>query len=350
MRIVRKTSRKAGLPPGSVVYTGEARHEEVKVEVIDYTESDFQERTVDVEESLKFRDKKSITWINVTGVHDTDIITKLGNHYGLHPLVMEDIVHTTQRPKIEDMDNYLFIVLKMIYFGQKEINIEQVSLVLGENFVISFQEKEGDVFDNVRERIRNSKGRIRKMQADYLAYTLMDAIVDNYFIILEKLGDQTEDLEKELMENPDPGTLNTIHKMKRELIFLRKSVWPLREVISNIQRGESHLVRKSSKLYFNDIYDHTIQVIDNVETLRDVVSGMLDTYLSSVSNRMNEVMKVLTIIATVFIPLTFIAGIYGMNFEFMPELKWRYAYFVVWGVMFVVALIMFFYFKKKKWI
>jgi magnesium transporter len=233
---------------------------------------------------------------------------------------------------------------------ESKIKVEQVSLILGENFVISFQETEGDIFNPIRERVRNNKGRVRKMGADYLAYVLIDAVVDNYFLILEALGEQIESMEEELVANPTPETLQTIHNLKREMIFLRKSVWPLRELISGLERGESALIRESTGIYLRDVYDHTIQVIDTVETFRDMLSGMLDIYLSSVSNRMNEVMKVLTIIATIFIPLTFLAGIYGMNFEFMPELRWHWSYPLVWCVMIVIGVAMIFYFKRKKWL
>jgi magnesium transporter len=240
----------------------------------------------------------------------------------------------------------------MLYYDQREqeIEAEQVSLILGSNFVISFQEREGDVFTVIRDRIRTGKGRIRKAGADYLAYSLVDAIVDYYFVILEKLGEKIEGIEEELVTNPTPETLQTIHHLKRELIFLRKSVWPLREVISVLERGESALIQESTGIYLRDLYDHTIQVIDSIETFRDMVAGMLDIYLSSVSNKLNEVMKVLTIIATIFIPVTFIVGIYGMNFQYMPELGWRWGYPVVWLVIVVVVIAMVFYFRRKKWI
>jgi magnesium transporter len=253
---------------------------------------------------------------------------------------------------MEDYGDYMFVVLKMLRHDVKkdEVQAEQVSMILGPHFVISFQEVEGDVFNLIRDRIRQAKGRIRKMGADYLAYALIDAVVDNYFLILEKFGERMEGMEDELVTNPAPETLQEIHTLKRELIFLRRSVWPLRETISGLQRTESSLIAESTEVYLRDVYDHTIQVIDTVESLRDMVSGMLDTYLSSISNRMNEVMKVLTIIATIFIPITFIAGIYGMNFAVMPELGWRWAYFVVLGVMAAVSLVMVIYFRRKRWL
>ncbi|MFB0566289.1 MAG: magnesium/cobalt transporter CorA [Candidatus Aminicenantaceae bacterium] len=353
VRLIKKRFKKIGLPPGTPVYVGAKKDEKVRISVLDYDEAQCQEKAIEeIEECFPFKDTSTVTWINVDGVHEVEIIEKLGKNFDLHPLIREDIVNTEQRPKLEDFDSYIFIVLKMFSYDDKseEITAEQVSLILGKNYVISFQERQGDIFDAIRDRIRNGKGRIRKMSSDYLAYALIDSIVDHYFIILEKLGERIEELEDELVANPTPKVLQELYKLKREMIFLRKSVWPLREVVNALERGESTLIQRSSRVYFRDIYDHTIQVIDNVETFRDMLSGMHDTYLSSISHRMNEVMKVLTIIATIFIPLTFIAGIYGMNFKFMPELEWRWAYFVVWTVIAVVAVFMLIFFKKKKWL
>lgn len=352
-KFIRKRGKKIGLPPGTPVYVGERKIEKVKISVIDYDEAQFQEKEAKtVEECFPFKETPTVTWINIDGIHQVDIIEKIGKHFDLHPLIMEDICHTEQRPKMEDFGHYIYIVLKMLYYDEKEdeTKVEQVSLILGKNFVISFQEREGDIFNRIRERIRNGKGRIRKMRADYLAYALLDAVVDNYFLILEKIGERIEELEDRVVADPKPETLQEIHKLKREMIFLRRSVWPLRELINGLERGESSLIQKASRIYLRDVYDHTIQIIDTVETFRDMASGMHDTYLSSISNRMNEVMKVLTIIATIFIPLTFIAGIYGMNFKFMPELEWRWAYFVVWTVIGVVAVGMLIFFRKKKWL
>jgi magnesium transporter len=353
-RFFKKVSEKAGLAPGSLIHISEKKIEKARITIMDYDEKNLSEKEAkSVEEFFPFKEAPSVTWINVDGLHDIEIIEKIGEHFDLHSLVLEDIVNTNQRPKYEDYGNYVYIVLKMLYFGEnkkKEIKAEQVSVIVGKNFVISFQEAEGDVFNSARERIRNYKGRIRKMGADYLAYALMDAIIDNYFIILEKLGEKIEDMEEDLVKNPSPGTLKIIHNLKTETIFLRKSVWPLREVINSLERKESSLICETTIPFLRDLYDHTIQVIDSVETFRDLISGMLDIYLSSISNKMNNVMKVLTIIATIFIPLTFIAGIYGMNFKFMPELEWRWGYPVVWAVMVFIFVAMLFYFKRKNWI
>jgi len=350
---IKKRSKKAGLPPGTLVHIGEKKAETPKITIMDYDEAHFQEKeTKTIEECLLFKDKPTVTWINIDGLHQVEILERLGECYGLHPLVLEDILDTDQRPKMEDYGEYLFIVLRMLNYNDKssEIEAEQISLILGTNFVLSFQEKEGDTFNPIRERIRNSKGRIRRMGADYLSYSLLDSIVDNYFIILEKLGEKIEFLEDELVTRPTPETLQIIHHLKREMIYLRKAVWPLREVIGNLERGEPPLVKETIRVYLRDVYDHTIQVIDTIETFRDMVSGMLDIYLSSISNRLNAVMKVLTIIATIFMPLTFLAGIYGMNFKYMPELEWRWSYPVVWLIMVGIGVSMLLYFRKKKWL
>lgn len=351
-KLVKKKSKKIGLPPGSIVHIGNKRAEKTKISIVDYNEEQFQEKEVKtVKECCSYKEKPTITWINIDGVHEEKIIEELGKIYNFHPLILEDIVDTDQRPKIKDFGDYIFIILKMHYYDKEnnEIKIEQVSLIFGKNYVISFQEREGDVFNPIRERIRNNIGRIRKARADYLIYALMDAIIDNYFTILEKLGEETEDLEAKVIKDPAPANLQIIYKLKSELIFLRKSVWPLREVISILEKGESVLIDKSTNIYLRDIYGHTIQVMDTVETLRDVISGTLDVYLSSVSNKMNEIMKVLTIIATIFIPLTFIAGVYGMNFQYMPELKWVWAYPLILSVMLIIGIVMVIFFKRRKW-
>ena len=357
-RFIKKVSKTIGLAPGSLVYVGEKNLEKPRISIIDYDQENFQEKEVkNAEECFPFKESPTITWINIDSLHDTDIISRIGKHFDIHHLILEDIVNTSQRPKFEESDKYIFIVLKMLYFDEKEdeTKAEQVSIILGSNCVISFQEREGDVFNPTRERIRNNKGRIRKSGADYLAYVLLDAIVDNYFIILEKLGEKIEGMEDELVAHPTPENLQTIQNLKRDMIFLRKSVWPLREIISGVQRTESDLIQDSTAAYMRDLYDHTIQVIDTIESLRDMVSGMLDIYMCSISNKMNEVMKVLTIIATIFIPITFVAGIYGMNFDpsiskfNMPELRWPFGYFFAWGVMATITIGMLIYFKKKRW-
>jgi len=335
------------------MYIGQQKSEKVCIRVIDYDEKYFEEKeTKTIEETFEFRDKPTITWINIDGLQRVDVIEKIGKKFNLHPLVLEDIANTEQRPKMEDFTDYVYIVLRMLRYDDQnsEIMSEQLSLILGSNWVVSFQENEGDVFDFVRERLRNNKGRIRTLGADYLVYTLMDAVVDNYFAVLEKMGEKIEDIEDELIADPNPATLKVIHDLKRQSISLRKSVWPLREAVNRLERIESQLINKTTNIYLRDVYDHTIQVIDSIETFRDILSGMLDIYLSSISNRMNEVMKVLTIIATIFIPLTLVAGIYGMNFTYMPELRSPWGYPLALLSMLSIGIVMLFYFRKKRWI
>jgi magnesium transporter len=348
-----KASSKVGLPPGSLVHVGEKKAEEVKITIMDYDQTSFMEKEIEnVEECFPFEETPTVTWINIDGLHNVEIIEKLGKHFKIHPLIQEDILHTGQRPKMEDFDEYILIILKMLYYDGEEdtVRSEQISIILRSNVVISFQEIPGDVFNALRERIRKGKGRARRMGTDYLAYAVIDSIVDHYFILLEKFGERIEILEEELAKDPQSETLQAIHNLKQEIIFLRKSVWPLREVISGLERAESSLIHENISMYLRDVYDHTIQVIDSVETYQDILSGMLDLYLSSVSNKMNEVMKVLTIFASIFIPLTFMAGVYGMNFKFMPELEWRWAYPALWIAMASVATSLIIYFKRKKWL
>ncbi|HEX9756602.1 MAG TPA: magnesium/cobalt transporter CorA [Nitrospiria bacterium] len=350
---LKKRSKREGLPPGTLIHVGEKRTERVRIRALFYDGLQIEEREVqNVREIHAYQRQERVMWIQVIGIHDSATIEELGNAFGLHPLVMEDILHTGQRPKMEDYGNYIFIVLKMFAFhsGLHELEEEQISVVLGSNFVISFQEREEDCFNPVRERIQIGKGKIRKMGADYLAYCLIDAVVDRYFTVLDSLGEMIETVEGELIEDPTTKTIYEIHKLKREMIFLRKSIWPLREVLGALERGDSSLFMETTGPYLRDVYDHTIRVIDMIETFRDMLSGMLDIYLSSVSNRMNAIMKVLTLIATVFMPLTFIAGIYGMNFKSMPELEWKFGYPLSLIVMAIVGVSMVVFFKRKKWL
>jgi magnesium transporter len=345
-------SVKAGLPPGSAVFIGKKRVDKVTISVIDYKDNDVHEAAIESPEACRsYLGTDSVTWLNVTGLHDADVLSELGTIMDIHPLVVEDILNTGQRPKIEDHGSYLFCVVKMLYRGNGDgaIVSEQVSLLLGRGYLVTFQEIEGDVFGVIRDRIRNGKGRIRKMGCDYLAYALLDAIVDNYFGVLEDIGDKIEDLQDRVLERPEPQALRAIHKLKRDMIFMRKNLWPLREAVGSLEHSDSNLITKGLTPYLRDLYEHTFQVIDTVETWRDMLSGALDIYMTGVSNRMNEVMKVLTVIATIFIPLTFVAGIYGMNFKHMPELEWPLAYPVILLVMLTIGLGMAVFFKRKKW-
>jgi magnesium transporter len=349
----KKRSNKTGLPPGSLVYVGDKVPKGTRIRVIDYDEVNYEQNEVqDIKDILKYKKTNTITWINFDGVHNPELIEKVGKEFNLHPLVMEDILNTDQRAKIDDYDDYIFVVARMFYNirGINEVHSEQISIVIGKNFILSFQETEGDVFDLLRDRLKLNKGRARKLGSDYLGYCLIDLIVDNYFSIIEKIGEDLEGIEEELTGEPDPNTLQRIHDIKQRMIFLRKSVWPLREAVGRFQRLENALITNETRIYLRDVYDHTIQVIDTVESYRDTTSSMIDIYLSSISYKMNEIMKVLTIISTIFIPLTFIAGVYGMNFQVMPEIYWNYGYYAILGVMATVGISMLYYFKRRKWI
>jgi magnesium transporter len=352
-RLVRRTGKAPGAAPGTIVHTGPRRVDRTDLRLIRYDPDNLTERELsNVSEAFPIEAPPSVTWLNVDGLHDTAILNELGQQCGLHPLVLEDIVNIGQRPKLEEYDEYLFAVLRMLSYDDEhnEVGEEQISLVIGEHYVLSFQEAPGDVFDPVRERARGGKGFMRKRGSDYLAYALIDAIVDAYFAVLEKLADHIEDLENDVLYAPTSATINEVHRLKREILVMRRAIWPVRDLISSLLRAESSCITDHTKIFLRDAYDHVVQLIDTVETLRDLVSGMIDLYLSNVSNRMNEVMKVLTTVATLFIPLTFIAGLYGMNFDYMPELHWRWAYPTLWGVMLVVAAGMVFYFRRKRWL
>lgn len=352
-RLAPKRSRKAGLPPGTPVHLGERKSETTRLTLLHYDEQHAVEQEVKTaRECLALRDTPGVSWINVTGLHEVETLAQFADAFGLHPLVLEDILNTDQRPKLEDYGEYLYIVIKRLGNGApaNEISTEQISLILGHNLVISFLESDSGVFNGVKDRILDNRGRIRQLGADYLVYTLMDAVVDNYFAIFETLGERIEVLQETIISRPIPASLQTLHALKRELLFLRKSVWPLREVVSGMQRGDSTLIHKDTWFYLRDVYDHTIHVIDTIETYRDILASMMDIYLSSLSIRLNEVMKVLTIIATIFMPLTFIVGLYGMNFHHMPELGWRWGYPLVLLVMAGIAAGMMVFFRRKKWI
>ena len=349
----KKRSAKTGLPPGALVHIGVQHSDATRLTLTEYDEQQFTEKQVaSPAGTLPASDRRTVTWLHIDGLQNISLLEQLGVTYCLHPLILEDILTTEQRPKIEDQGDYLYIVLKLFQSAPDGGRLipEQISLVLGHNWLISLAEKPGKFFDSVRDRLRTGKGRLRKAGADYLAHALLDGIVDHYFLILDELGEKIEEVEETLVGRPSPDTLGSIHSLKREMILLRKSVWPLREMIASLSRSGSQLVHDESIIYFRDIHDHAVQVIDTIETYRDMLSGMLDIYLTSISNRMNEIMKVLTIIATFFMPLTFLAGVYGMNFKYMPELEWRWAYFALWGVMALIAAGMLVYFRRKKWL
>ncbi|MBD0831688.1 magnesium/cobalt transporter CorA [Aestuariibaculum sediminum] len=349
----KKHQKKSGLAPGSVIYTGEKSDKKLFLEVFDYTPEEYIEKELNsIEEVFDFKLTDCVSWINVNGLNHVTEIEKLGIHFNLHPLVIEDLVSISQRPKIDEYEDYLFVVLKMLYHDADENIInEQVSFILGPNYVLSFQESEGDVFGAVRDRIRQGKGRVRTMQSDYLLYILMDAIVDEYFSIIETLGYKIEDLESDIFEGSIEETATKdIQELKKEILKVRRSIFPLREVISRIEKDESNLIQQRTKTYYRDIYDHLFQVTENIDIYREMIWSLMDMYMTTISNKMNEVMKVLTIMASIFIPLTFIAGIYGMNFDYIPELHYKYSYFILWGVMIVLFIAMLIYFKRKKWL
>lgn len=342
-----------GMSPGTPVFVGEQKSHKVQIDILKYSQDALtEERDATLEDCIRLREDAGVTWINVNGIHDLELVSSVCDCFGLHLLTQEDITNTTQRPKAEEFDTYLFVVLKMMIYDDtsKDVDIKQVSLILGNGFVLSFLEDQVDVFGAIRRRIQSAKGRIRKRKADYLAYALMDSVVDHYFIALEGIGEHVEDVDDEIVAAPAPEHMHEIHRLKRTILTMRKSVWPLREEIGVIEKSEAGLFEETTKPFLRDLYDHTIQVIDIVETYRDILGGMHDTYLSSLSNRMNEVMKLLTIIATIFIPLTFVAGVYGMNFENMPELSWHWGYFAILGVMATISAGMLLFFKKRKWL
>ena len=344
---------KVGLAPGSLVYTGDKTPLVPRVTMLDYDEHRVVEKElVRVDDCIPFKDAQTVTWINVDSVTQPGLLENFGRVMGFHALMLEDILNIDQRPKFEDYGNYIYIVVKMLDYDAKksEIEIEQLSLIVGPNYVISFQERAGDFFDPLRERIRKSLGRIRKMGTDYLAYAILDIIVDHYFVVLERLGEKIEQLEEIVIANPTEATVRGVYAIKREMIFVRKSVWPLREVVTSLQRSESALMRESNAAYFRDLHDHIMQVTDGVDTFRDLLNGMLDSYYSTITTRTSNVMKVLTLFSAIFMPLTFITGIFGMNFRNFPELDWHYGFQGSIILMLTVILVMFFIFKWKKWL
>ena len=351
MKLVQKRSKKTGLSPGTLIHIGETRTNSVTVTRFNYAGTHCDEQVVTDMETLRPPADETVTWVNVGGVHKVEVLEGFGKHFGLHPLLLEDIANTDQRPKLDDYETYLFLVMKMLMTSDRgDILVEQVSFVLGRNYVLSFQENGTDVFGVVRDRLKGGKGRLRQNGSDYLMYALIDAVVDQYFAVLEMLGERIESLQERVIADPKPETLQDIHALKRQLLFVRRAVWPLREAMNNLSRSECPFLHEPMKLFFRDVYDHVVQIVDTIETLREMVSASLDIYLSSVSYRLNAVMRVLTVITTIFMPLSFIAGIYGMNFEHMPELKWTWGYPMALGIMGIVAAIMLIGFRLKKWL
>lgn len=352
-RIIIKNPKKIGSAPGTLVHIGNIFEEDVEILNINYNEETQEmHRTKNVEDCFKEIKDNEVCWIDVEGLKDISVIEKIGSEFKLHPLILEDILNTGQRAKFEDYGNYIFIVLKMLIYDKttRVVKAEQVSFVLINNCVISFQERNMGIFSNVILRIKAAKGNIRKQGADYLLYALIDSVVDSYFGILENLGDEIDEIEDELINEPSKEVLQKIHKLKKDMLFLRNSIWPLREVVSVLVRSDNSYFSQNTIVYLRDVYDHIIQIIDTIEVYRDMLSGMLDTYLSSISNKTNDVMKVLTIMSTIFIPITFLAGVYGMNFKNIPELQCNYGYAIFWVVSIIIIIVLIGFFRKKKWI
>jgi len=351
-----KRFAKPGTAPGTLRAPEVRRVEEVSISVMEYDAEGVEEwSAASIDQALARRTGRSVTWIDVVGLHDVELVQRLGEVFGLHSLALEDVLNTGQRPKMEVHEDHLFVIMRLLHQGSA-LESEQISLFVGEGFLLTFQEIQGDVFDGVRDRIRHGRGRIRSRGADYLAYAVIDSIVDNFFPVLEELGARLEALEEELIEDPDQRTVSGIHRARKDLLALRRAAWPEREVVSLMERLESPLVERETRVFLRDCYDHTVQILDLVETYRDLATSLLDLYLSTVSNRMNEVMKVLTVLASIFIPLTFLAGIYGMNFDpdsspwNMPELHWQWGYPAFWVVSILLAGGLLLLFKRKDWL
>ena len=352
-RFFKKREEIKGMPPGSLIFIGNKKVDNIRIRVIDYDGTQLKEGELkDIVEGAIYKQTNTVTWINVDGLHDLSLMKEIGQTFDLHPLLMEDILNTGQRPKLEEFDNCLFVVLKMLrYDTEKQMIVsEQLSLVLGETFLLTFQEQPGDVFEPVRDRIRKQKARIRASGIDYLAYALMDCVVENYVFIIERLGEQIEDIEEEILGSADSAVMEKINAFKREMNFIRKSVRPAREAILQLSKLDSELINDQTLPFLKDLQDLITHAAEVIDTYRDMLSDQLNLYNSVVGNRMNDIMKVLTIFAAIFIPLTFIAGIYGTNFEYLPELKFKYSYFIFWSVMLSVAVVMLIYFRKKKWL
>jgi magnesium transporter len=348
-----KLSQKAGLPWGTVVHVGKEYDAEVKMSAVFYNQDTTEAKNIsDISECSAYLAKEGITWISVVGIQNTKIIESIGKQFHLHPLVMEDIANTEQRPKFEEFDDYIFFTLKNLEynFDEKEISYEQISVILGKNYVISFQEKDSILFKSIHNRITSGISRARNKHADYLVYSLIDATVDSYYEISENLEDYIEEIEDRVLASTSGNSLVDIQKVKRDLVVLLKSIFPLREAINKVQRSESNLVEDTTHIFFNSIYDHAVHIIESVESQRDILSGLMDIYLTNISNRMNSVMKVLTIIATIFMPLSFVAGVYGMNFTSIPELGWPHGYLYFWGICFICVSLMLLLFWKKRWL
>lgn len=347
----RRIVEKHGAVPGTLTHIGTLYEERTRIQVIQYDPEHCQlHADFDAGFASSASTRSRVTWVQVNGLSEVDKVAAVGQAYNIHPLVMEDLLNATQRAKYEEHPDYLFIVIKVPFLDQDEIHFEQVSLLVGETWVISLMETNRELLLPIQERIRDGKGRIRSLGADYCAYALLDVMIDSYFTIMEQIGDRIEQIEETLLQKPAPQLLQQIHRMKRSLLFLHKASWPLRELTRSLQQCPEKFCSVELLPFLRDLHDHVFQIVDTVEIYRDIVSGMLDTYLSSVSYRLNDIMKVLTVISTIFIPLTFLAGVYGMNFDYIPELHWPYGYFILWGIMLMIAATMLILFYRAGWI
>ncbi len=359
MELKFHSKKKIGMPPGSLVYMGESKESRVSISLIEYNETSFEEKKIENVSDLKYiKENENVSWINVCGLNDIKVLEEIGSIFEIHPLTLEDILNVYHHPKMDEFEGYLFLILKMVRYDNNagELDAEHVCFVLGKNYFITFQEKEGDVFDLIRDRIRNSKGKIRKFKGDYLMYRLMDSIVDNYLVVLENYNERIEDIEDELMLIPDNIDLEPIHQLRKEVIKLRRIMSPLSEIIHTLQKEKFVFIQKGTIVFLKDLYDHIKLAVETTENFRELIGGLLQIYLSGTSHRMNNIVKLLTIVSTIFIPLTFIVGVYGMNFSpstsmwNMPELNWKYGYPIIMFLMLMIAVGLIFYFKKKKWL
>ena len=349
-----RRSHKAGAPPGTLMHIGSQKTDVVSITVIDYNKDTFTEKACAVADLGQYNNAETITWINVDGLHDVEILQQIGEQFGLDKLLLEDILNTNHRPKTEIFDDHIFVTIKMISLENRTITSEQVSFIMGTNWIISFQEAGGDVFEGIRDRLRKGTTEMRKRKVDFLLYRLLDVVVDNYFFVTEYFSDKNAELEQGIFKNPTPAALRELQTMKRQIVQFKRAVLPLREVAAGLQKDGGSFIEDSTLRYLRDLYEHIIQVNDSIDSQREVVASIMDLFLSGTNHRMNEVMKVLTVISTIFIPLTFIVGVYGMNFDEsspynMPELGWKYGYFIIWGVMLAILIGMVIYFRRKKW-
>jgi magnesium transporter len=345
-------AKKSGLPPGSLVHVGDVHGHEQCITVINYNKTILNSCVAkSIDDILSLRNANTVTWVIIDNITDVAIVDAIGSHFNIHTLVLEDILNTHQRPKFEEFDHYLYIVFKSLSIKHNgfSVDYEQISLLLLDNIVFSFKEKPNALFDSILHRLHNESSHLRGAGADYLTYIIMDTVVDEYFALQDKFDELFESVEDELLANPTVETLSIIQKIKRELIFLRRGISPVRELIAALQRSDSNLLDSKTKRYFADVYDHIIRITESIESYRDLITGMLDIYLSSVSNKLNEIMKFLTVFSSIFIPLTFLAGVYGMNFDYLPELHWKWAYPLLWLVFLLTTLGLLAFFKRKKW-